>query len=79
MLYLPAGELFNGSVAGFVWAWKLQQKIGYLLPSEADKIKGLRAQGLEGLVRIETDLCVALQAYDAVPEYRARVATERGS
>ena len=79
VLYLAAGELFNGSVAGFVWAWKLQEKIGYLLPSEADKINGLRRQGLEGIVQIETDLCIALQAYDAVPEYRARVATERDS
>ncbi|MHC4072767.1 MAG: hypothetical protein ACYTGS_12175 [Planctomycetota bacterium] len=73
IVYFPAGELMNDAILGFIWAWKMKDRIVLVPPSEQDKISGLNSNGLEGLIQVETDLCVALMVYRDLPPYRTRV------
>lgn len=58
-IILPCGELLNPAIAGFVWAWNLQGKIGAPMALTADM--RLDANGLEGCIPVhELGLMTAL-------------------
>lgn len=68
-LCLAAGELLNPQIQGFVWSWRATGKIetGHNIPSHASLV----AQGLEGLIKVRTDMNVALMVL-------SEVTTDRG-
>lgn len=72
-LYLSIGALMHKGIRGFVWAWGMQERIVHVSTKEQGKIKGLRAQGLEGMISVQTDLVIALLCYRDLPPYRCRI------
>jgi hypothetical protein len=70
MIEFPLGELFNGAIAGFLFAWKLQNRISTAKIEEADRFN---AQGLEGKCRVVTTLVTALLAYRELPRFRRQL------
>ena len=73
IVYLPCGEIMNEGIRGFVWAWHMQNRIVHVPTSEQSKIGGLNANGLEGLISVETDLCVALLVFRELAPHRCRI------
>jgi len=70
ILEFPLGELMNPAIAGFVWAWKMQGRIEVCaIPADAH----FNAQGLEGMARVHTDLCVALMVWRDLPAHRCNI------
>jgi hypothetical protein len=65
-IVLPLGELMNERIAGYVWAWKMQNKI--VIKSEMPA--GLNAQGLEGCCSVDTDEIGAYLVACELPVYR---------
>lgn len=66
----PLGELMNPDIAGYVWAWAMQQRINHASIGKRD---GFRAQGLEGKAVVETTFATALLVWRDLPAYRCNV------
>lgn len=66
----PCGELFNESIAGFLWAWKMK---GIIETCAIEKKDRFNANGLEGKVKVTTTLTVALLVWRDLPEHRCQV------
>lgn len=73
LLSFPTGELMNKKIEGFILGWKLNNRIR--LGSPITLSDNFNAQGLEGCVRVETDLINALLAYRELPRFRRGLAT----
>ena len=69
-LEFPLGEVMNPNIAGFIWAWNLQNKIKTESISKKDRFN---AQGLEGKATIELDLVGAVLAYQELPRFRRAI------
>jgi hypothetical protein len=69
----PLGELMNRRIAGFVWAWAMQERITTHAIQRGDQFN---AQGLEGKARVGTTLSTALLVYDLLPAYRCQILVE---
>jgi len=70
MIEFPLGELFNPDIAGFLFAWKLQNRIVTVGIEKSDKFN---AQGLEGKCQVVTGLIAALLAYRELPRFRRQL------
>jgi hypothetical protein len=70
-LCMPSGELLNERIRGFVWGWHARNAIedGHRIPANASLV----ANGLEGLIKVHTDLNVALIVLDDVTRDRAYI------
>jgi len=70
MIEFPLGELFNEGIAGFLFAWKLQNRISTARIEKSDRFN---AQGIEGKCQVVTTLVTALLAYRELPKYRRQL------
>jgi len=66
----PLGELMNSRIAGFVWAWKMQDRIAVLPIGDTDHFN---AQGLEGKFAVQAPLTTALLAAGELAPGRRQV------
>ncbi len=71
ILEFPSGELMNSEIAGYIWAWKMTGKLEYPLP--IDENDRFNAQGLEGKVRVKTNLTTAIIVHKTLPSYRCQI------
>lgn len=70
VIELPTGELLNPNIELFVWYWGRMHLIERAPIKRGDR---LAAQGLEGKVRIRTDLVKALNVAKLLPEFRYQI------
>jgi len=73
LLSFPSGELMNPRIEEFLIGWEMNHVVQYGCPIVLDD--RFNAQGLEGCVRVQTDLITALKAYQELPRYRRALAT----
>lgn len=73
-LEFPCGEITNPDMAGFLWAWSIQQCFHPAPITEKDRFN---AQGLEGKYYVELPLITALLAYEKLPRHRRQLFVDR--
>lgn len=72
---MPLGEVMNGRIAGFVWAWRMQGKIKTAALTGRE---GFAAQGLEGKAVVEgVNLVTALLVLRELGKFRCRVLIDK--
>ena len=72
-LEFPLGELLNGALAGYVWAWGMRGLFSQPYATEESK-HTFACQGLEGLIRVEgIPLSTALTAALFMDAYRVGI------